>query len=55
MNRKTWDKGAVIKDASSYSTISEWRKYSPSAYANRGMQTYAKTLAKIVTLFGQDY
>ena len=33
MNRKTWDKAAVIKDASLYKTVADWRKQSPSAYA----------------------
>ncbi|QWE27913.1 hypothetical protein [Polynucleobacter sp. AM-7D1] len=33
MNRKIWDKEAVIKDASKYLTVADWRKSSSSAYA----------------------
>ncbi|QWD20715.1 hypothetical protein G6689_05140 [Polynucleobacter paneuropaeus] len=33
MNRKTWDKEAVLKDASKYQTVADWRKNSSSAYA----------------------
>ena len=33
MANKIWDKEAVIKDASAYQSISEWRKNSPGAYA----------------------
>ena len=33
MANRIWDKEAVIKDASKYHSISEWRKNSPGAYA----------------------
>lgn len=33
MNRKTWDKEAVLKDALKYKTIAEWRLSGSSAYS----------------------
>ncbi len=32
MNAKLWTKEAVVSDALNYTSISEWRKHSPSAY-----------------------
>lgn len=33
MNKKLWDKTAVIKDAAKYNSVAEWRQNSSSAYA----------------------
>jgi hypothetical protein len=33
MNKKLWDKAAVIQDAAKYNSVAEWRQRSASAYA----------------------